>query len=52
VDADAPPGTYYLDVGYYLTVGESPVNLPLVVNGQMLTGTTSVTIGPIEVVGP
>ena len=51
VDADAPPGEYYLDVGYYITVGESAVNLPLVVNGEM-TDTTSVTVGPIYVVAP
>lgn len=51
VEADAPPGQYYLNVGYYLTVGESAVNLPLVVDGQM-TDVTSVTIGPIEVVAP
>ncbi len=49
VDADAPPGEYYLDVGYYLTIGESAVNLPLVVDGQR-TDVSSVTIGPIEVV--
>ncbi len=48
VDADAPPGEVYLDVGFYLVVGEAGVNLPLVVDGQM-TGVTSVAIGPIEV---
>jgi 4-amino-4-deoxy-L-arabinose transferase-like glycosyltransferase len=51
VAEDAPPGEYYLDVGYYLTVGESAVNLPLVVDGQR-TEVSSVTIGPIEVVAP
>ena len=51
VAADAPPGQYYLSVGYYLTVGESAVNLPLVVDGQM-TEVSSITIGPIEVVAP
>jgi hypothetical protein len=51
VDAGAPPGEYYLDVGYYLTVGESAVNLPLVVDGQR-TQQTGVTIGPIEVISP
>jgi hypothetical protein len=51
VDADAPAGEYYLNVGYYLTVGESAVNLPLVVDGTM-TDVTSVTIGPIEVETP
>lgn len=51
VDANAPPGKYYLNVGYYLTVGESAVNLPLVVDGQM-TGASSVIIGPVEVLAP
>lgn len=51
VEADAPPGKYYLDVGYYLTVGEASVNLPLVVDGEM-ADVSSVTIGPIEVVAP
>lgn len=51
VEADAPPGEYYLDIGLYLTVGESAVNLPLVADGQM-TDVTSVTLGPIEVVAP
>jgi hypothetical protein len=49
VDANAPPGVYYLDVGYYLTVGEAAINLPLVVDGEM-SEVSSVTIGPIEVV--
>jgi len=48
VDPDASPGEYFLDVGYYITVGESAVNLPLVVDGEM-TDVTSVTVGPIEV---
>jgi len=51
VDADAPPGDYYLAVGLYLTVGEAAVNLPLVVDGQR-SEVTSVTIGPVEVVAP
>ena len=51
VEADALPGDYYLDVGYYLTVGDSAVNLPLVVDGQM-TDVYGVTIGPIEVIAP
>ncbi|RME74379.1 MAG: hypothetical protein D6784_10025, partial [Chloroflexi bacterium] len=49
VDVDAPPGQYWLDVGFYLTVGEAAVNLPLVQNGQM-SDVTSVRIGPVEVV--
>jgi hypothetical protein len=51
VDADAPAGLYYLNVGYYVTVGNSAVNLPLVVDGE-ITAVNSVTIGPIEVVAP
>jgi len=51
VDADAPPGQYYLNVGYYLTVGQSAVDLPLVVEGEM-SQQSSVSIGPIEVVSP
>lgn len=51
VDPDAPPGQYWLDVGYYITVGQSAVNLPLLVDGEM-SPKTSVTIGPIEVVAP
>ena len=51
VDPEAPPGEYYLNVGYYLTVGESAVNLPLVIDGQP-SDVSSVTIGPIEVVAP
>lgn len=51
VEADAPPGVYYLNVGYYLVVGESAVNLPLVVDGNM-TEVHSVTIGPIQVIAP
>lgn len=51
IEADAPPGGYYLDVGYYLVVGESAINLPLVIDGQM-SDDSSVTIGPIKVVAP
>jgi hypothetical protein len=51
VDAAAPPGESYLDVGYYITVGESAVNLPLVVEGE-ISEVSSVTIGPIEVITP
>jgi hypothetical protein len=51
VDANAPPGDYYLDVGLYLTVGEAAVNLPLVFDGQR-SEVSSVTIGPIEVLKP
>jgi hypothetical protein len=51
VDLDVSPGEYFLDVGYYIKVGESAVNLPLVVDGEM-TDVTSVTIGPVEVIAP
>jgi hypothetical protein len=51
VQVDAPPGEYYLNVGYYLTVGESAVSLPLVVDGQR-TETSSAVIGPITVIAP
>ncbi|MCB0214338.1 MAG: hypothetical protein KDJ52_33675, partial [Anaerolineae bacterium] len=51
VDPDAPPGEYYLDVGYYIVVGGSGVNLPLVIDGAM-SDTTSISVGPIEVVAP
>lgn len=48
VDADAPDGVYNLVIGLYLPVGESPVSLPLMQDGQM-TDITSVTLGPITV---
>jgi hypothetical protein len=51
VNDNAPPGEYYLDVGFYLPVGESAVNLPLVVGGEM-SDVSSVTVGPIEIVAP
>jgi hypothetical protein len=51
VDANAPPGEYYLSVGYYITVGESAVDLPLVIDGER-TDVSSVTLGPIEVLAP
>jgi hypothetical protein len=51
VNADAPPGEYYLNVGFYLTVGVSAVNLPLVVDNKM-TEVNNITIGPIQVVAP
>ncbi|MCB0165454.1 MAG: glycosyltransferase family 39 protein [Anaerolineae bacterium] len=51
VDPDAPPGQYYLDVGYYIVVGGSAVNLPLVIDGAM-SDTSSISVGPIEVVAP
>jgi hypothetical protein len=51
VEADAPPGVYYLNVGYYLIVNDNPIYLPLVVEGQV-TDLNNITIGPIEVTAP
>ncbi len=45
---EAPAGLYYLDVGFYLPMGEAAVSLPLVQAGQM-SNMTSVTIGPFRV---
>ena len=49
VEADAPPGQYYLNVGYYLSTEGNLLYLPLVAEGQM-TDVRAITIGPIEVV--
>lgn len=51
IDPKAPPGLYYLDVGWYLPVGDAPVSLPLVQDGEM-SQITSVSIGPVYVGGP
>ena len=48
ISSETPPGLYYLDVGFYLVIGEAAISLPLVQAGQM-SDVTSVTIGPIEV---
>ncbi|MCB0196408.1 MAG: hypothetical protein KDJ65_30930 [Anaerolineae bacterium] len=48
VEADAPPGLYYLDVGFYLPMGEAAVSLPLVQQGEM-SDVSNVTIGPIKI---
>ncbi|MCB0166806.1 MAG: hypothetical protein KDI79_21445 [Anaerolineae bacterium] len=48
VAADAPPGLYYLDVGFYLPMGEAAVSLPLVQQGEM-SDISNVTIGPVQV---
>ncbi len=48
--SDTPAGLYYLDVGFYLPVGEAAISLPLVQNGEM-SELTSVSIGPFQV-GP
>jgi len=50
VDAAAPPGIYWLDVGLYPTDRPSQ-SLPLVENGQPVNR-TGVAIGPIKVGGP
>ncbi|MCB0166529.1 MAG: phospholipid carrier-dependent glycosyltransferase [Anaerolineae bacterium] len=50
IDADAPPGIYWLDLGFYPT--EKPTSsLPLIVDGQPIDR-NSVMIGPIKVGGP
>ncbi len=51
VAPDAPAGTYFVDVGFYVMVGEAPVSLPLMENGQM-GQITSVSLGPIQVTAP
>lgn len=48
ISPDAPDGLYYLDVGFYLPVGEAAVSLPLVQEGRM-SEVTSVSIGPFKI---
>jgi hypothetical protein len=48
VSPETPPGNYTIFVGLYLPVGEAPVSLPLVQEGQ-LSQATSVKIGPVWV---
>jgi hypothetical protein len=48
IDEMAPPGQYYLDLGFYLPVGQAAVSLPLIKDGRM-QDVTSVTIGPIVI---
>jgi hypothetical protein len=50
VDPDAPPGVYWLDIGFY-PADEPNFSLPLVVDGKALER-TSVAVGPIKVGGP
>ncbi len=50
VDADAPAGIYYLNVGLYQEVNGQAVSLPLVRDDQPIEA-TSVTIGPLKI-GP
>jgi 4-amino-4-deoxy-L-arabinose transferase-like glycosyltransferase len=47
-DVNAPDGIYYVLVGLYLPVGQAPISLPLMQNGQ-LGEITSVSVGPIKV---
>jgi hypothetical protein len=51
VDADAPEGVYYVNVGLYKQVGQQAVSLPLLQDGQQVD-VTSINIGPIKVGGP
>ena len=48
VDADAPAGIYYLNVGLYKEVNGQAVSLPLVRDDQPIEA-TSVTIGPLKI---
>jgi len=48
VDAVAPDGIYYLNVGLYKQVGDQAVSLPLVQGGRPVD-VTSVNIGPIKI---
>jgi len=50
VDAAAPPGIYWLDVGFYPD-DQPTLSLPLVVDGKPIDR-NSVQIGPIKVGGP
>jgi hypothetical protein len=50
VAAGAPPGIYWLDVGFYVT-DHPDQSLPLIVDGQPIAR-NSVSIGPIKVGGP
>jgi hypothetical protein len=45
---NTPPGLYYLDVGFYLPVGEAAVSLPLVQDGQ-LSDISNVSLGPFKI---
>ena len=48
VEADAPAGVYYLNLGLYYEVAGQALSLPLVENGQPIDA-SSVTLGPIKV---
>jgi hypothetical protein len=45
---NTPNGQYYVDIGFYLPMGQAAVSLPLVEKGQA-TSKTSVTLGPITI---
>ncbi len=53
VEADAPDGVYYLNVGWYRQVDGEAESLPIVdpATGQPMAE-TAVTIGPVKVGGP
>jgi hypothetical protein len=51
VDAAAPNGVYYINVGLYQQIGQQAVSLPLVQAGQPIDA-TSINIGPIKIGGP
>ncbi len=48
VNADAPNGIYFINVGLYQTVNGQAVSLPLA-QGDKLTDATSVTLGPVKI---
>jgi 4-amino-4-deoxy-L-arabinose transferase-like glycosyltransferase len=53
IAADAPPGVYWLSLGWYRPTAGAAESLPLIDphSGQP-TGVTAVTIGPLKVGGP
>jgi hypothetical protein len=48
VDAHAPDGVYYINVGLYKEVEQQAVSLPLVQDGQPIDA-SSINIGPIKI---
>ncbi len=48
VDADAPDGIYFVNIGLYITVNGQAVSLPLV-QGDTLSDVTSVNLGPVKI---
>ncbi len=51
VDASAPPGIYFLDIGLYAELAGQRWHLPLIRDGETLEA-NSVVISPIKVGGP